>query len=160
MFRGSYEVTVDERGRFKLPAGFMKLVATKEYGSEFFVTSMDGQIGEIWPLPEWEAREAAWALIPDESREKQRFLEQVNYYGQQVELDGQGRLIVPQRLRGTARLLGDVDILGTGKYMKIANHETMMQRVEADGRGLEESQPVKLSAAMDYMAAQGKLAKS
>jgi MraZ protein len=161
MFRGSYEAKVDDKGRFRLPAGFMKLVGQKQYGSEFFITSFDGQIGEIWPLPEWEKKEAEWALIPDESREKQRFMDQVNFYGQQLEIDGQDRLIIPQRLRGKARLVGDVDIIGAGKYMKIANHETMMQRVEDDGgKGQETAPVVKMADAMDFMAAQGKQVRS
>jgi MraZ protein len=153
MFRGSYEAKVDDKGRFKLPAGFMKLVAQKQYGSEFFVTSLDGVIGEIWPLPEWEKKEAEWALIPDESREKQRFMDQVNFYGQQVEIDAQDRLLVPQRLRGKASLVGEVDIIGAGKYMKIASRAVMKQRVEDEGNS--ESLPVvKMADAMDYIAKQ------
>jgi MraZ protein len=157
MFRGSYEAKVDDKGRFKLPAGFMKLVAAKGYGSEFFVTSFDGVIGQIWPLPEWEKKEAEWALIPDESREKQRFMDQVNFYGQQVEIDSQDRLLVPQRLRGKASLVGEVDIIGAGKYMKIASHAVMQQRVEDTG-GSEPEPAIRMAEAMDFMAAQVKAA--
>ncbi len=157
MFRGSYEVKVDEKGRFKLPAGFMKLIQQKQYGSEFFITSFDGQLGEIWPLAEWEKKEAEWALIPDESREKQRFLDQVNFYGQQMEIDGQDRLLVPQRLRVRAGLVGEVDILGAGRYMKIANHQVMQHRVEAEsGSGQDALPVVSMAEAMDFMAGQGK----
>jgi MraZ protein len=155
MFRGSYEAKVDDKGRFKLPAGFMKLVAQKQYGSEFFITSFDGVIGQIWPLPEWEAKEAEWARVPDESREKQRFMDQVNFYGQQVEIDAQDRLLVPQRLRGKASLVGEVDIIGAGKFMKIASHSVMRQRVEEDQAGAE-LEPVKMADAMDFMAAQAR----
>uniref|UniRef100_E6QKP4 Transcriptional regulator MraZ n=1 Tax=mine drainage metagenome TaxID=410659 RepID=E6QKP4_9ZZZZ len=161
MFRGSYEAKVDEKGRFKLPAGFIKLIQQKQYGSEYFITSFDGQIGEIWPLSEWEKKEAEWALIPDESREKQRFLDQVNFYGQQVEIDGQDRLLVPQRLRARAGLVGEVDILGAGRYMKIANHQVMQRRVEAESRNGQDALPgVSIAEAMDFMAGQSRLSQS
>ena len=161
MFRGSYEAKVDDKGRFKLPAGFMKVIQQKQYGAEFFITSFDGQIGEIWPLPEWEKKEAEWALIPDESREKQRFLDQVNFYGQQVEIDSQDRLLVPQRLRERAALVGEVDILGSGRSMKIANHQVMQRRVEAEAALAADSLPViSMADAMDFMAGQGKTGRS
>jgi MraZ protein len=158
MFRGSYEVKVDDKVRAKLPGGFLKVLERNEWGKEFFVTSFDGQIGQIWPLVKWEEKEAEWALIPDESREKQRFMDQVNFYGQQVELDAQDRLLLPQRLRGKARLVGEVDILGAGVFMKIANHDTMEQIV-GEG-GTEQASPVTMSDSMDYMAEQGRILRS
>ncbi len=150
MFRGSYEVKVDEKGRIKLPGGFAKVLERNNWGREFFVTSYDGQIGQIWPLVKWEEKEAEWALIPDESREKQRFMDQVNFYGQQIELDGQDRLLLPQRLRGKAKLAGEVDILGSGLFMKIANHELMEAMV--GGSGGEQAEPVTMTESMEYMA--------
>ena len=34
---------------------------------------------------------------------KKKFLDRTNYYGQQVEMDGQGRLLLPQLLREADR---------------------------------------------------------
>jgi MraZ protein len=158
MFRGSYEVKVDDKGRFKLPAGFVKVAEQKQYGSEFFLTSFDGLIGEIWPLKEWEQKEADWAVISDESRQKREVLQYVNYYGQQAEMDGQFRLLVHPRLRSAAKLLGDVDILGAGKYMKIANADVMRRLIEGEGSKTPEA-PISITEALDFMAEQVKLAE-
>ena len=47
MFRGTHEAKIDEKGRLKLPADFMKLVVEKNYGLTFFITSRDGKVAEI-----------------------------------------------------------------------------------------------------------------
>jgi MraZ protein len=158
MFRGSYEVKVDDKGRFKLPAGFVKVAEQKQYGPEFFLTSFDGVVGEIWPLKEWELKEAEWSVVSDESRQKREVLQYVNYYGQQAEMDGQFRLLVHPRLRSAAKLLGDVDILGAGKYMKIANADVMKRLVMGDEAKVPEA-PVSMTEALDFMAGQVKLAE-
>jgi MraZ protein len=53
MFRGTHDAKVDEKGRLKLPADFMKLIVEKSYGPKFFITSRDGRTTEIWPMQEW-----------------------------------------------------------------------------------------------------------
>ena len=57
MFRGTHEAKIDDKGRLKLPADFMKLVVEKNYGPTFFITSRDGKVAEVWPMPEWEMEE-------------------------------------------------------------------------------------------------------
>jgi MraZ protein len=54
---------------------------------------------------------------------KQRFLDVTNYYGQVVEMDSQGRLLMPQLLREKADLKGDVAVLGQNKKLVVVNDE-------------------------------------
>ena len=58
MFRGNHPAKVDEKGRLKMPSAFKQLVDATSV-TQFYVTSTDGKSAEIWPLPEWEKREAA-----------------------------------------------------------------------------------------------------
>ena len=73
-----------------------------------------------------------------------RFLDRVNYFGQDAEFDAQGRVLVPFRLRESASMTGDVDVLGQYNYLDVWNHErflTKMQRepfTEEDARTLSE----------------------
>ena len=105
MFRGNHPTRVDEKGRLKLPAEFKHLV-DERYGTQFYITSKDGRRAEIYPLPEWEKIEAKLALIPNLNPAKKKFLDRVNYYGQVAEMDAQGRVLLPQILRETAKLAG------------------------------------------------------
>ena len=61
-----------------------------------------GDSALLYPLPVWEEIESRLAAMPSTDRTKMRYLERVNYFGQQVRLDVQGRILVPQILRESA----------------------------------------------------------
>ncbi len=56
----------------------------------------------------------------------------MNYYGQAGELDGQGRVIIPVRLREAATMTGDVDVLGQFNYLEVWNHDRFLARMQRD----------------------------
>ncbi len=119
MFRGNHPTRVDEKGRLKVPAEFKRRV-DELYGPHFFITSKDGKRAELYPMKEWERIEDALAKAPS-SGAKKKFLDVTNYYGQVVEMDAQGRLLIPQLLREDATLAGDVAVLGMQTYLVVAN---------------------------------------
>jgi MraZ protein len=119
MFRGNHPTRVDEKGRLKVPAEFKRRV-DELYGPQFFITSKDGKRAELYPMKEWERIEDALAKAPS-SGAKKKFLDVTNYYGQVVEMDAQGRLLLPQLLREDATLAGDVAVLGMQTYLVVAN---------------------------------------
>ncbi len=121
MFRGNHPTRVDEKGRLKVPADFKRRV-DELYGPQFFITSKDGKRAELYPMKEWERIEDALSKAPS-SGAKKKFLDVTNYYGQVVEMDGQGRLLIPQLLREAASLAGDVAVLGLQTYLAVANDE-------------------------------------
>ena len=129
MFRGNNPARVDEKGRLKLPADFKRWVY-ELYGPQFYITSKDGESAEIWPLKEWEKIEDSLALAPS-SAAKQKFLDVTNYYGQVVEMDSQGRLLMPQLLREKADLKGDVAVLGQNKKLVVMNDERLQAKIAA-----------------------------
>jgi division/cell wall cluster transcriptional repressor MraZ len=101
MFRGNYPSRVDEKGRLKLPADFKRRV-DELYGPQFYITSLDGKRAQVYPLKEWELIEASLARLSPLDPDRKKFLDVTNYYGQMVEMDGQGRLLIPQLLREMA----------------------------------------------------------
>ena len=131
MFRGNIPTRVDEKGRLKLPADY-KRVVDERYGVQFFITSKTGKRAEIWPLQEWQKIEDKLALVPNSDPAKKKFLDRVNYYGQVAEMDGQGRLLIPQLLRETAKLDGDTVVLGNADHLEVVNHEAFKQDMESD----------------------------
>jgi MraZ protein len=131
MFRGNHPTRVDEKGRLKLPAEFKRLV-DERYGTQFYITSKDGRSAEIYPLPEWQKIEEKLAQIPSMNAAKKKFLDRVNYYGQMSEIDAQGRVLLPQILRETAKLAGDVVVFGVQTYLEVENHDEFKQRMETD----------------------------
>ncbi|HXN71993.1 MAG TPA: hypothetical protein VN861_05505, partial [Candidatus Acidoferrales bacterium] len=110
MLRGNYLATVDEKGRMKIPADF--LAELRKTGKKFYVTSETGGMARIYPMKSWEEIEKKLAKVSSHNRAKQKFLARANYYGQVVEVDGQGRILIPPTLRESAQMKGEVDVQG------------------------------------------------
>ncbi len=122
MFRGNHPARVDEKGRLKLPADFKSLLVPDADGKfVFYITSKDGERAEVWPIRAWEAVEAKLAEIPSTNPAKRRFLDVTNYYGQMAEMDGQGRVLLPQILRDKAQLVAEVVVFGAQTFLEVMN---------------------------------------
>ena len=130
MFRGNHPTRVDEKGRLKLPVEFKRQIEEK-YGTQFYITSKDGRVAEIYPLKEWEKVEEKLATIPNFNAAKKKYLDRVNYYGQVTEMDVQGRVLVPQILREAAKIAGDVVVFGMQTFLEVSNHDAFKQNMDA-----------------------------
>jgi MraZ protein len=127
MLRGNYPARVDEKGRLKIPAAFLE--ALREYGNQFFVTSENGEYVRIYPMRFWNDIEDKLAQLSSHNKTKQKFLTRMNYYGQAVELDGQGRLLIQPILREAAQMKGEVDVLGNLTYLDVWNHVRFLENM-------------------------------
>ena len=128
MFRGSTPTKIDDKGRLKVPTEFRRILEER-YGPEVFITSVAGSSAMLYPLPVWEEIEERLNQVPSANRAKQRYLERVNYFGSQLRLDSQGRVVVPQILRESAEMVGEVVVSGRIEYLEIWNRERFDQKL-------------------------------
>lgn len=137
-FRGNHTAKIDDAGRLKLPGPFKDLL--DEAGvSQFYITSEDGVTAQIWPLPEWEKQEALLAgyiMTPAVDR----YLNVTSYYGQQVKMDTQARVVLPQILRASAKLDAEVTVRGKMQYLVVDNLKRLEAEVAVNGLTLEDRQ--------------------
>ena len=131
MFRGNHPTRVDEKGRLKVPAEFKRVIDEK-YGQQFYITSLDGKVAQVYPFEEWQRIEEKLAKLSNFNPTKKKFLDRTNYYGQQVEMDGQGRLLLPQLLRETGQIKGEVAVLGNLTYLVVRNLELFKKEIEEE----------------------------
>jgi MraZ protein len=101
------------------------------YGPVFYITSMDGKRAQLWPMKEWEAYEAKIVQLEVTDPEREEFLNVTSYYGQTVEMDSQGRLLLPQVIRQQAQLTGEVNVLGMQTILEVIN----LEMFEAERKG-------------------------
>ncbi len=128
MLRGNSPAKIDDKGRLKVPNGF-RVVIQKDHGSELFVTSLTGQSVRIYPMPVWLDVERRVALMPSIHPARQKYLDRVNFYGQVAELDPQGRVLIQPRLRDSALMTGEVDVLGQQNFLEVWNHDRFVARL-------------------------------
>jgi MraZ protein len=126
--RGSASARIDDKGRLKIPTQFRGLVRDQT-GSEVFVTSLTGDCVRIYPMHVWLAVEQKVLEMPSNLPARLKFLDRVNYYGLEGELDGQGRVVISPLLREHAAIVGDVSVIGRINHLEVWNVERFNEKL-------------------------------
>lgn len=113
MFLGEYEHTLDTKGRLAIPARFR---AQMQQGA--VISKGMGSCLSIYTLERWEQKshELASGMANDELRDFER---RIYPSASEVELDAQGRVVIPAKLRTYAKLETDVTIAGVRDHIEI-----------------------------------------
>ena len=114
MFKGEFKHTVDTKGRLIIPSKF------REYlGEEFVVTKgLDGCLF-AYDNQEWEAFEQKLRALPLNKKDNRIFARHFLAGASDVEVDKQGRVLLPPNLREFAGLVKDVVLVGMGNRIEI-----------------------------------------
>lgn len=121
MFRGSFEHTVDEKGRVSIPSKFREILLKLDdeclVATKFILDSR--RCLDVYP-------QMAWDKFVEELKEKPRFEENFlkleNFYfsnAQDCVLDKQGRILLPAVLREYAGLKKEVVFSGAREKFRI-----------------------------------------
>jgi len=111
MFSGAHTASIDEKGRLAIPARFRTALAADAQGQLAIAPTPDGV--KLYPMPVFE--HIAKVVIPAHPDIAQRRVLKNLFVGQSmtVEMDAQGRLLVPPRFRealgGSVVLVGQID---------------------------------------------------
>lgn len=124
-FTGSYSYHVDEKGRTKLPAGFVAGL-----GAEFVATR--GLDGCVWLLPASEWQALLERLRSDGFGERSLRRLQRIFIGSAVTctLDPQGRLAIPALLRAYAGIGSEIMVAGLGRWVEVWARERWGEETE------------------------------
>ena len=113
--RGSHPATIDDKGRLKLPAR-LKNQMEEWFGVHLFVTSLFPHEIRVYPLEVWEELEQRILAQPSMTPAIQRLLEHANY-GQEDDMDAQGRVLIPALLRDVIGMSGEIVVSGRGRFL-------------------------------------------
>ena len=114
MFMGEYNHTMDTKGRLIVPSKFRE-----QLGDEFVVTKgLDGCLF-VYDRDEWAVMEEKIAALPLSNPNARRFSRQFLSGAAPCEIDKQGRILLPAKLREYAGLSKDVAVVGVGSHIEI-----------------------------------------
>ncbi len=114
MFMSMYNHTVDAKGRLIIPSKFREAL-----GEEFVVSKgMDGCLF-VYANADWNAFEQKLTSLPLINKEARQFARFFLAGAAQVEVDKQGRILLPAHLREFAGLDKDVVLVGVGSRIEI-----------------------------------------
>lgn len=131
MLRGNIAAKIDDKGRLKIPTAFRTFIE-QEHGVQLFVTSVTGDSVRIYPMAVWMGIETKLARMPSTHPVRARFFDRVNYFGQAAEFDAQGRVLIHGRLRESAGMAGEVDVLGQYDFLEVWNHERFLAKLQRE----------------------------
>ena len=114
MFIGEYQHSIDPKKRLALPSKFRG-----ELGSQVIVTrGLDGAL-IIYPMKVWEELAAKLGSLPIGENGKRSFTRLMLAGASDVELDGQGRVLLPEYLKESAGLKKEVTVVGLYNRLEI-----------------------------------------
>jgi len=122
-------VKVDQKGRLKIPATL--LTTLNQHGTEFYVTSENGDSVRIYPMPVWNQVEKRLRRLSSRDRNNERLLALAKYFGSAVTVDKHGRLLIPMVLRRSAQMRGVVDVLDYLPYLEVWNHARFLKKLRS-----------------------------
>ena len=118
MFMGEYNHTVDPKGRLIVPSKFREAL-----GDTFVVTKgLDGCLF-VYDNEEWQAFEEKLRSLPITNKEARQFARFFLAGAAEVEVDKQGRILVPNILREFAQISKDVVLIGVASRIEIWSKE-------------------------------------
>ena len=118
MFMGEYNNTIDAKGRLIIPSKFREVL-----GEEFVVSlGLDGCLF-VYANDDWKAFEQQITSLPVTNKNTRQFARYFLSKATTVEVDKQGRILLPANLREAAALEKDVVLVGVGSRIEIWSKE-------------------------------------
>lgn len=119
MFRGAAAINIDAKGRMAMPVRFRELFAAASEGKLVITIDTEESCLMIYPLPEWDIIQAKLEQLPSFNPAARRIQRLLIGHATDVELDGNGRILLPSVLREYAQLEKKAILLGQGKKIEL-----------------------------------------
>ncbi|MEW8042771.1 MAG: division/cell wall cluster transcriptional repressor MraZ [gamma proteobacterium symbiont of Phacoides pectinatus] len=118
MFRGVTNINLDAKGRLAIPTRYRDELRDC-CGSELVITADTDRSLLIYPLPEWHQIERKLMRLPTFNKTARQLQRLLVGYATEVEVDAQGRVLLPAPLREFARLDKHVVLVGQGTKFEL-----------------------------------------
>lgn len=129
-FRGINNIALDAKGRMALPARYRERLL-ESCGGHLVVTVDRDHCLLVYPLPEWEVIESKLIQLPSLNKQARLLQRLLIGHATELEMDGQGRILLPAMLRDFAGLTKKAVLIGQGKKLEIWDEDTWAESQEA-----------------------------
>jgi len=119
VFRGVQHINMDAKGRLAMPARQREPLLSRCEGRIVATIDTQSPCLVIYPLPEWERIETDIQALPTLNPAVRRFQRLMLGYATDLELDGSGRMLLPQSLREHAQLDKKLVLVGQGNKLEL-----------------------------------------
>ena len=129
MFRGINTATLDAKGRVALPTRFRETLVIAAEGKIVVTIDVREQCLLLYPLPEWDVVQRKLEGLSNIAANARRLQRLLIGHATDIELDGQGRMLLPALLRDFAGLEKKLVLVGQGNKIEIWNAAAWQERM-------------------------------
>lgn len=130
-FRGVSNLSLDAKGRIVLPARYRERLLEICHSEMIVTIDTEQPCLLIYPLPEWELIEEKIEALPSFNPTTRRIQRLLIGHATEVEVDGNGRMLLSNPLREYAQLGKKVVLIGQGKKFELWDEGIWSQRMES-----------------------------
>ena len=123
VFRGINNLALDAKGRMAMPARYRERLM-EGCGGRLIVTVDRDRCLLVYPQHEWEIIESQLVGLPSLNKQARLLQRLLVGHATEVELDSQGRILLPPMLREYASLDKKCVLIGQGKKFEIWDEQT------------------------------------
>jgi len=138
MFRGSFEHTVDSKGRVSVPSKFREIISDRYEGRLVLAMDYDRCL-TVYPLEEWEKLEEKIRNLPTMKKEVRDFMRFLLASATECELDKQGRVLITPAHRQHAGITKNVTLVGIIDKIEIWDSKAWEARNTQNGDKIGEA---------------------
>ncbi len=119
MFRGINSINLDTKGRLAIPTKYRDALRVDNKAGLVVTIDTESPCLLLYPLCEWEIIETKLQSLPSFNQAARRIQRLLIGHATDVEMDGNGRLLLPPMLREYANLDKKVVLIGQGKKFEL-----------------------------------------
>ncbi len=129
-FSGKYYYTADQKGRIIIPAPFRDVI-TAHYSTKLFITIAPvDECLRIYPAEEWNKLQERVRTKPSSDKHVKFFMRRVIGSAVEIDMDKQGRILIPAALRQDANINTEIVIVGQVDRIELWNRDEWNKLVD------------------------------
>ncbi len=132
VFRGANSINLDSKGRIAVPAKYRQCINESTASHMIITCDPYDNCLLIFTLEHWEATEADLQALSNSKPLHRRLKRIMLSHAAEVDMDANGRLLIPSVLRERAKLNKEVMLIGQGKTFQLWNENHWSKLVEED----------------------------
>lgn len=131
MFRGITDISLDGRGRMAMPTRYREKLRERSGGRLVVTIARHEPCLQVYAERDWQNVEEKLIELDGDELESRRQQHMLIGFAADVELDGNGRIVIPQRLRDYAQLEKQVVVVGQPMRLELWNDQAWEAKVHA-----------------------------
>jgi MraZ protein len=138
MFQGRYNISLDNKNRLTVPSIIRRMIVPEAEDTLVFVRGFDNINLDAYPMNEWEKLIADMSYLDAHEKDSRSFVREFIGSAFILQLDNQGRLILPDSLLELAGIDKDILVIGAINKLEIWNPKIYTEFRQGDNSDLSE----------------------